>query len=584
MHRIQPLLFVVPFLASPLSLLAGEQAATSAQAHRPNVVLIMTDDQGWGDLGVHGNDQIRTPNLDALARQSVALKNFYVSPVCTPTRASLLTGRYNYRTGAIDTFRGRALMHSDEVTLAEMLAAAGYRTGIFGKWHLGDNYPLRARNQGFQESLTLWGGGLVQWADPPQARGNSYFDPWLSHNGTETQFKGYCSDIYTDAAIEYIDKHRTDPFFVYLAFNCPHTPLQVRDQDYQPYLKMGLDETTAKVYGMVANLDANIGRLLKKLNELSLAEDTILIFLTDNGPQQRRYNGIWRGLKGSVYEGGIHVPCFVRWPRRLRAGHHVEEPAAHIDLVPTLLAACGVERPGGVKLDGRNVLPLLEARPAVWPDRNLFFQWHRGDVPQLHRAFAVRGPRYKLVQAAGAGEQAPPKTRFELFDLVNDPGEQHDLAADKPEIVAEMKSAYEAWFRDVSASRGYDPPAIHIGTANENPLRLSRQDLRGFGPREPGHWRVHVAAGEYRVRLLFDAQDATGNPNAAKKQSVPDNRDARRRAVFVCGKAKHVRDVPFGQSEATFESLSLSPEASQIQAWIEADSELQDVRYVELRR
>jgi arylsulfatase A-like enzyme len=577
MHSVKSLLLIALTLAATLT-------SRAAEPTRPNIVLIMTDDQGWGDLGIHGNKQLKTPNLDAFARQSVALKNFYVSPVCTPTRASLMTGRYNYRTGAIDTFRGRALMHADEVTLAEMLAAGGYRTGIFGKWHLGDNYPLRARDQGFQESLTIWGGGLVQWADPPKANGNSYFNPWLSHNGTEKQFPGYCSDIYTDAAIEYIARHRENPFFVYLAFNAPHTPLEVRESDHQPYQQMGLDETTAKVYGMVTNIDANIGRLLKKLDELSLTEDTIVIFLTDNGPQQRRYNGVWRGLKGSVYEGGIHVPCFVRWPRRLTAGHSVEQPAAHIDIAPTLLAACGVAAPGGVKFNGRDLLPLVEDRAADWMDRNLFFQWHRGDVPQLHRAFAVRGPRYKLVQATGAGEQAPPKEKFELFDLTSDPGEKNDLAADQPEIVAKMKSAYEAWFRDVSATRGYDPPAIHIGTDNENPLRLSRQDLRGFGPREPGYWRVKIERGSYRVRLLFAASAATGQQGAKKKSPASDDEKLVRRAIFVCGAEKHVRDVPNGQAEVSFESLILSPDAPQIQAWVDANGAIDEVRYVELHR
>jgi arylsulfatase A-like enzyme len=562
---------------------AGEQAKPDNP--RPNVVLIMTDDQGWGDLGAHGNKKIKTPHLDAMARQSVALKNFYVSPVCTPTRASLMTGRYNYRTGAIDTFRGRALMHADETTLAEMLAAAGYRTGIFGKWHLGDNYPLRARDQGFQESLTLWGGGLVQWADPPQANGNSYFNPWLLHNGVDKRFDGYCSDIYTDAAIDYISRAHESPFFVYLAFNAPHTPLQVRDEDYRPYQQLGLDETTAKVYGMVTNVDANIGRLLKKLDELSLAEDTIVIFLTDNGPQQRRYNGVWRGLKGSVYEGGIHVPCFVRWPRRLKAGQTVEQPAAHIDIVPTLLAACGIEKPDNANLDGRNLLPLLEGRATDWPDRNLFFQWHRGDVPQLNRAFAARGPRFKLVQAAGAGEQTPPKEKFELFDLIEDPGEQRDLAADKPDIVAQMKAAYEIWFRDVSSTRGYDPPAIHIGTAKENPLRLSRQDLRGFGPREPGYWRVKVEAGSYRVRLIFAASKLGGKQSAAKKESDTGASGVSRRAIFVCGEEKQVRDAAPDQTEVSFDSFTLSAEASRIQAWIETDGgALQEVRHVEIAR
>jgi arylsulfatase A-like enzyme len=571
MSRLRLPIFVL-FLVAFFAASAGKRSTYAADARRPNVVVIMTDDQGWGDLGVHGNDKIKTPHLDELSRQSVVLKNFYVSPVCAPTRASLMTGRYNYRTGAIDTFRGRAMMHTEEVTLAEMLAAAGYRTGIFGKWHLGDNYPLRAQDQGFQESLTLWGGGLVQWADPPQANGNSYIKPWLSHNGEEKRFEGYCSDIYADAAIDYIAKHRDNPFFVYLAFNCPHTPLEVREDDYGPYKQTGLDETTAKIYGMVTNIDRNVGRLLKKLDELLLADDTIVIFTTDNGPQQRRYNGRWRGLKGSVYEGGIHVPFFVRWPRRLKAGHVVEQPAAHIDVVPTLLAACGAEPPQGVRFDGRNLLRLWEGNSTDWPDRNLYFQWHRGDVPELHRAFAVRGPRYKLVQAAGVGEQMRPEFKFELFDLAEDPGEQHDLAAEKPKIIDQMKSAYESWFRDVSATRGYEPPAIRIGTEQENPLRLSRQDLRGFGPKEPGFWKVKIEPGVYRVRVLLGKK--AGNSKS----------DTSAEAHFVCGDEKHTRELPPGANEVTFETVTLPSDVAQIQAWAEHDGNLIEVRFVELGR
>jgi arylsulfatase A-like enzyme len=543
------------------------------ESRRPNVVLIITDDQGWGDLGFHGNDKIKTPNLDALARQSVALKKFYVSPVCTPTRASLMTGRYNYRTGAIDTFRGRAMMHADEVTLAEMFRDAGYRTAIFGKWHLGDNYPLRARDQGFAEALTLWGGGLVQTADPPQAVGNSYLNPWLSLNGNDKRFDGYCSDIYTDAAMDYLGRSASEPFFVYLAYNCPHTPLEVREEDYRPYRQTGLDATTAKIYGMVANIDWNVGRLLKRLDELKLADDTIVVFLTDNGPQQRRYNGVWRGLKGTVYEGGIHVPCFVRWPAKLKAGHTVEQPAAHIDVAPTLLAACGIETPAGVKFDGRNMLPLLEGTAMEWAERNLFFQWHRGDVPELYRAFAVRGPRYKLVQAAGAGERQPaPQLKFELFDLDSDPGEQRDLAAERPEIVNRMKAAYEEWFRDVSATRRYEPPAIHIGTEHESPVRLSRQDLRGSPEDGPGHWRVTVERGRYDVRLLFgEGQAATmamlefdGGPG---RQITVQSQLTRADAV-----------------EATLIDVALEEGVGKLGVWIERDGKREQVRYVVLTR
>lgn len=554
-------------LAAALFVVLWSQAAVCAadisEPKRPNVVLIITDDQGWGDLGFHGNDKIRTPNLDRLSRESVVLKNFYVSPVCTPTRASLLTGRYNYRTGAIDTFRGRALMHSGEVTLAEMLRESGYRTGIFGKWHLGDNYPLRAMDQGFDESLTLWGGGLVQWADPPQ--GNAYLDPWLLRNGREIKAEGYCSDVYTDAALEYIDAPRQEPFFVYLAYNAPHTPLQVRDEDWHPYRDLGLDETTAKVYGMVTNIDANVGRLLKKLDDRQLAENTIVVFLTDNGPQQPRYNGPWRGLKGTVYEGGIHVPCFIRWPAHLDAGHSVEQIAAHIDLAPTLLAACNVKPPASAKFDGRNLLPLLQDKTTNWAERHLFFQWHRGDVPERYRAFAVRGDRYKLVQAGGVAERSPLRPKFELYDLSVDPSEKDDLAAERPEIVEQMKHAYDLWFDDVSATRGYAPPAIHVGTTHENPVRLSRQDLRGFSKTEPGGWQVKIEPAGYDITLRFD--------KAAAERTA--------RLEF----ANTVIEIPVPNQEDSVSTSKVQlAGAGELRAWLGDERAPDDVKYVELRR
>jgi arylsulfatase A-like enzyme len=535
-----------------------------AAAERPNVVLIITDDQGWGDLGFHGNDRIKTPNLDALARKSVVLKNFYVSPVCAPTRASLMTGRYNYRTGAIDTYRGRAMMHPEELTIAEMLSSAGYATGLFGKWHLGDNHPMRPHDQGFQEALYHWGGGLRQSADPPG--GNSYFDPWLSKNGQTIKTEGYCSDVYTDAAIEFMERQRQRPFFAYLAYNCPHTPLEVREEDYRPYRESKLDETTAKIYGMVANIDWNVGRLLARLDELKLTENTIVIFMTDNGPQQPRYNGVHRGLKGSVYDGGIHVPCFVRWPARLRGGHAVDQIAAHVDVAPTLLAACGVEAPKAVQVDGRNLMPLLERKGGDWADRNLFFQWHRGDVPRRYRAFAVRGERYKLVQAVGAGEKAAEPFRFELFDMMADPGEKNDLAAKHPQIVEQMKTAYDRWFDDVSSTRGYEPPRIHVGTRHENPLRLSRQDLRGEADNVPGYWAVRVERGEYDVRLVF------ARPAAGAK------------AVLVLGATRVDKPVKRGESELTISGVELPRLEGKLQAWVEQGQASSDVQYVELTK
>ena len=458
----------------------------TAPGQRPNVLLVVTDDQGYGDLGFHGNPQIRTPRLDALARESARFRSFYVSPVCSPTRASLMTGRYNYRTGVVDTFRGRSLMHADEVTLAEILEAAGYRTGIFGKWHLGDNAPLRAIDQGFGEALVLRGGGIGQGFEPPG--GGSYFDPILMHNGKQERAQGYCADVFTDAAIRFIEADPSRPFFAYLAFNTPHDPLEVPARYLDPYrgLKPARGEpgvghplpneppadATSRVYAMISNLDDNIGRVLDRLDGLGLARDTIVVFMTDNGPAQVRYNAGMLGRKGGVHEGGIRVPCFVRWPGTIEAGRLVEPIAAHIDLTPTLLAACGVAKPEGVAFDGRNLLPLLKGEPVDWPDRTLYFQWHRADVPEMGRSFAARSSRFKLVQPVGVEPGPPPREpRHKLYDMVADPLEERDIAAQDPDTVAKMLRGYEDWFRDVAATRNFAPPP----------------DSPGIAPRRPGH-------------------------------------------------------------------------------------------------
>ncbi len=333
-----------PAFIALLCALACAGSTTAAQKpKRPNVILIMTDDQGHGDLGFHGNPKIRTPHLDRLAKQGTRLTRFFVCPVCSPTRSSLMSGRYNYRTGVVDTYLGRSMMHPDEVTLAELLATAGYRTGIFGKWHLGDNYPLRPTDQGFHEALVLKGGGIAQPSDPPG--GDGYFDPVLYRNGKAEKTKGYVSDVITDAALDFIGKNRDRPFLVYLAYNAPHGPLQVPEKYYQLYRKMNLahgafpqigqplpgksqQDVTARVYGMVTNVDDNLGRLFARLNELKLADDTIVIFLTDNGPQQVRYNSGMLGRKGSVHEGGVRVAFFIRWPGKIPADRDVDRIAA----------------------------------------------------------------------------------------------------------------------------------------------------------------------------------------------------------------------------------------------------------------
>jgi len=554
-------------------------AGLADAATRPNVLLVITDDQGYGDLGCHGNPVLKTPNIDAFSKQATQLTNFCVSPVCSPTRSSLLTGRYNYRTGVVDTFVGRSMMHPDEVTLAEILRDTGYRTGLFGKWHLGDNYPMRPQDQGFQEVLMHRGGGIAQPSDPPG--GSSYTDPVLFHNGKQKTFKGYCTDVFTDAALDFISTKSDKPFFAYVAFNCPHAPYQVADKDWQPYrgIDLGPDafpkvgspwagpklnqEEIGKAYGMIANIDANFGRLLARV-----PDDTIVIFMTDNGPGGVRWNAGLRNRKGTVYEGGIRVPFYLRWKGHIGEGKTIDTPAAHIDLTPTILGLVNVRPPDGVKMDGRNLVPFLLGQMTDWPDRTLFFQWHRGDVPEIGRAFAARGPRYKLVQAAGVapGKYTP---KQELFDLSNDPFEEKDVAGDHPDIVRDLRAKYEAWFADVKSTRSFAGPRIHIGSEKESPTVLTRQDWRGakagWTPTSEGHWDVFVERpGKYRVTLDFDAA-------AEDRRAFVDNGKVKDRVAVPDGQTRAAVEVPMFKGDMTLE------------AWVEGKARV-GVRYVEVER
>lgn len=462
---------------------------------RPNVVLVMTDDQGFGDVGVHGNQVIRTPNLDQFASEGVQLTQFYCSPVCAPTRASLMTGRYFYRTGVIHTSRGAARMASDEKTLAEVFQDAGYVTGIFGKWHLGDNYPLRPQDQGFQESLVHKSGGITQPPDQP----NDYFDPLLWKNGHPVQAKGYCTDVFFAAAIDFIKDSQDVPFFAYIATNAPHTPLIVEETAWKYYEGKGQNEVTAKVYAMVENVDQNFARLLKALDALKLRENTIVIFLTDNGPQQQRFNSGLNGRKSMVLEGGIHVPCFVQWPAKLKGDTKVDTRHAHIDWLPTLIEATGIQAELPNKIDGVSFWPQLTGTKTEVAPRNLFFQVHRGLEPEAYHNAAVLGERYKLVMNVGsfgkeklADVAEMQRTGIQLFDLQKDPGEKNDLAEDMPERVEELTEAYDAWFADVKASREFSTPAIMLGSrATESTLLCRYQDGHYEEDRHLG-WKVEV--------------------------------------------------------------------------------------------
>lgn len=514
MNGPAPFVFMacITFALYPPSCLANK----TDHGQTPNIILIMTDDMGYGDLGIKGNPHINTPHIDRLASQSAEMTSFYVSPVCAPTRASLMTGRYNYRTGVTDTWVGRAMMDTKEVTLAEVLQQNGYTTGIFGKWHLGDAYPMRPMDQGFDESLIHLGGGIGQPSDPPG--GSSYFDPILQYNGQAVHTRGYCTDVYFDAALKWIKQNRSQRFFAYLPTNAPHGPFQVPESYYAPYRNADLSnerfpqtvghkiagkantDRRARIFGMITNIDDNVGRLLSQLDVLGLSENTLVLFMTDNGPNGQRYNAGMRAQKGSVYEGGIRTVFFARWPNHIKPGHQSDRIAAHIDVMPTLLDACHIDYENTLDVDGRSLLPLLTNRSPDWPDRSIFFQWHRGDTPLPYRACAVRSQNWKLVQPLGIqeGSYSPGVSGFELYDMTRNGLEMHNVADDHPGVMKHLIEQYDNWLTDVGQSRGYHPPRIHLGSRHQNPITLTRQDWRktsqggGWEPDARGHWLTFV--------------------------------------------------------------------------------------------
>jgi arylsulfatase A-like enzyme len=475
----------------------------AADAKSPNVILLLTDDQGYGDLACHGNPIIQTPNLDKLHAQSVRLTNFHVDPTCSPTRSALMTGRYSSRVGVWHTVMGRSLLRKDEVTLADVFSASGYRTGIFGKWHLGDNYPYRPQDRGFHEVLTHGGGGI---GNTPDFWGNNYFDDTLLHNGKLEKVHGYCTDVFFQAALQFIDHNRQQPFFAYIPTNAPHAPYNVAEKYNKPYRDKGVPAQRAQFYGMIACIDENVGRLLARLKDWGLEDNTLVIFLTDNGSAagytekpQSGYNAGMRGIKGSEYDGGHRVPCFFRWPGKLETGRDVARVTAHIDLLPTLIDLCGLKRPDNVVFDGRTLRPLLTGK-GDWPERTLFVHSQRIDHPEKWRKCAVMTDRWRLING------------MELYDLTTDPRQKTDLAGQHAEVVRDLRAAYGGWYADIS--RRFDEYCeIPLGSEKANPVELTCHDWHGERAlslqdyvrervKANGFWAVEVVrGGKYEVTL-----------------------------------------------------------------------------------
>ena len=421
----------------------GVSSLLKAADARPNIVILLADDQGWGDLSVHGNTNLATPNIDSLARDGAMFERFFVCAVCAPTRAEFLTGRYHPRSGVRGVSTGQERMNLDERTLAQTFKAAGYSTGAFGKWHNGSQHPYHPNARGFDEFYGFTSG---HWGH--------YFDTEMDHNGQLVKGKGYIIDDEAEHAMRFIEQNRTKPFLCYVPFNSPHSPMQVPDRffkkfaDYQPKMLdsvAGREDIamTRAALAMCENIDWNVGRVLAKLDELKLRENTIVFYFSDNGPNSWRWNGGMKGRKGSVDEGGLRVPFLMRWPGHIKPGTRIANIAAAIDILPTLAELTGVTIDSKKPLDGRSLRPLLTGERVDWAERTIF--------TLQGRRVSARTQNYRL---DGDGK---------LFDMVKDPGQTADVATERPEVAARLRKAVADWGREMLPMVGQDDRPYTVG-------------------------------------------------------------------------------------------------------------------------
>jgi arylsulfatase A-like enzyme len=514
-------------LLCPLIQPFAPSAAAGEEPRQPNVILILTDDQGYGDIAAHGNPYISTPNLDRLYGESIRLRNYHVSPTCSPTRAALLTGRYNNRTGVWHTVTGRSRIREDEITMARIFSDNGYETGMFGKWHLGFSYPARPMDKGFKTAVYHGGGGV---GNTPDYWDNDYFDDHYYVNGEFKPFTGYCTDVWFSEAIKFIRNNKDKPFFCYLATNAPHGPYYVEDKYSGPY-KNNPRIPNPNFYGMITNFDENLGRLREQLEAMGIADNTILIFMTDNGtaagvkldghwrdsfPTDIGFNAGMRGTKGSPYEGGHRVPCFIRWPEgKYSDGTDFKRLTAHIDILPTLAEICRLKTPATYRSDGLSLVRALKGDPGYLDGRTLIVDSQRKEVPEKWRLSSVMSGSWRLVNGK------------ELYDLETDPGQRTDISARHADIVSKLRNSYETWFTDVFSNwetRSYSvvgddqsgetiltshdwmgtvradgSPAINED-AEETPV-FAHSQVRN-GAQLNGYWDIEVStAGEYSIEL-----------------------------------------------------------------------------------
>lgn len=471
----------------------------------PNVVLILADDQGWGDLSYTGNANLSTPNIDRLARDGAVFNNFYVQPLCAPTRAEILTGRYYPRTGVRGVTQRAECLNLDEVTIGDVFKASGYAVGCFGKWHSGSAYPYHPNGRGFDE---FFGFCCGHWSH--------YFDSTLEHNGEEVKANGYITDVLTEKAMEFMEKNSHKPFLCYVPFNTPHSPFQVPDRWFNKFRnseilmrchnpqKENLD-VTRSVLAMCENIDWNVGRLIAKIEELGLTQDTIIIYLSDNGPNGWRWNGGMSGIKGSADEGGVRSPCFIKWPGAIKSGLIIDQIAGAIDLLPTLSDLAGINMIKTKPLDGISLQPLLSEEDDNWPERSLFAHCANG------RFTSIRTQRYRAGGNSGG-----------LYDIESDRGQHNDLTHCMPGLAEKLKRDIQNWREDVIPKQIPDRD-IPVGYVEFPKTYLNAQDGISSGSikwssihpnasyfinwnstNDEIYWDVDVqTSGEYEITLMY---------------------------------------------------------------------------------
>jgi arylsulfatase A-like enzyme len=511
----QKFLSFITLSAISFGMFSCQNTEKQKDSKKPAVIFILTDDQGYGDLACHGNQVIQTPHMDKLYSESVRFTNYHCGTTCAPTRAGIITGKYNNKVGVWHTVMGRYLLRQGEKTIADVFKDAGYKTAIFGKWHLGDNYPYHPNDRGFDVAVTHGGGGVGQ---TPDYWNNDYFDDTYFKNRKPEKYEGYCTDIWFNEAINFIEEHKDRPFFCYLSTNAPHGPYYVPQKYREMYLNKEnvpkSDSHGPNFYGMITNIDDNIGKLRNKLRELGIEKDMILIFSTDNGTSAgieqdnkgfkngNGYNAGMRGHKGSKYEGGHRVPLFIKWDAKdINGGKDINELVSFVDIMPTLLDLCQIPFPPGMNIDGVSLKSLLTGQSWNHTDRIIFTDTQRELFLKKWKDCAVMKRQWRLIDGT------------ELYDIQKDPGQKNDISNLHPVIVDSLRSAYENWWKEVSL-QGDEYSAFIAGTEAENPMILTCHDWYAEeippwsqnavrkAQEKNGYWMVAFSEpGKYQVKL-----------------------------------------------------------------------------------